>query len=964
VGKQSNGKPQLKSLLKAYFQYVILFFLFSHLCLTLGQAQIFTNLHSFTSDPYPYNNDDGSNPQGGLILSGNILYGTTAYGGYMGNGTVFAISTDGSNFSTLYKFQGGNEGVSPQAGLAISGNNLFGTTVDGGSSYSGFIFETTTSGGGISPIHSLSYGSDGGSPESGLVLNNNTLYGTTTSGGNNGKGTIFSVNTDSTGFANLYSFDGEDGSSPYGGLVLIGNTLYGTTAGGGNSGNGTVFALNTDGTGFTNLYKFNGSDGSGPLGGLASSGNRLYGTTSSGGSSGNGTVFAINIDGSAFTNMHSFASSTDGASPYAGLILSGNELYGTTLSGGLGAGTVFEINADGTSFTNIHNFTGSDGASPQAGLVLTAGTLYGTTVNGGDYGYGTVFRLSLPPQLSDLLATSFFWNATNATFDFSYTNQGGPTTSATTAQLFWATGTTIDTAVTNSPIYTTQIPAGFTGQATIQVPESYFQSPLSNATYLQLVLDPNNLVTETTKTNNTLALQNTFRHVVLVMMENRSFDHFLGWLPGAAGMQSGLTYTNVSGQAFPTWHLTTFQGCGCILPDQSFGAKTQYDNGACDGWLLANPNDNFSIGYYIQSDLAFLGQAATNWTVCDNYFAPIMAETQPNRIYQHAAQTDCLTNRSSPTLTLSLPTIWDNLSTSNLTGRYYHAGFPFLNLWGTKYNSISMGINRFYTDCSNGNLPAVSFVDPLFTSTTVDAIVFNETGGVIGNDTGGNDDHPHSDIRKGEAFLANIYNNITSGSQWSSTILIINFDEWGGFFDHVPPSKVPYADVPDATAYINAGIPTSDPTYGLRGFRVPCLVISPWSHGGNVSSELFDHTSVLKLIENHWNLPRLTARDLTANDLADVLDLGHPDFTPPPQVSVPQGPFGGACKSIQITTQSDGSIAAVWDATCIKIMLQRAPLPTGPWADLTNVLASPYSITAADVKLINAGFLRFRIIQQ
>src|SRR5690242_2730141 len=133
-----------------------------------------------------------------------------------------------------------------------------------------------------------------------------------------------------------------------------------------------------------------------------------------------------------------------------------------------------------------------------------------------------------------------------------------------------------------------------------------------------------------------------FDTVVVVMMENRSFDHLLGWLPGADGRQAGLTYYDRAGVAHQTHPLAPdYQGCGHPDPDHSYeGGRVEYDGGACDGWLRAGANDDYSIGYYERGDLAFLGQAAPAWTSCDRYFAAILAETYPNRIYQHAAQTD------------------------------------------------------------------------------------------------------------------------------------------------------------------------------------------------------------------------------------------------------------------------------------------------------------------------------------
>jgi phospholipase C len=377
-----------------------------------------------------------------------------------------------------------------------------------------------------------------------------------------------------------------------------------------------------------------------------------------------------------------------------------------------------------------------------------------------------------------------------------------------------------------------------------------------------------------------------------------------------------------------------------------------------------------SRGYYNQSDLPFFGRIAPNWTVCDHYFAAIMAETQPNRIYLHAAQTDCLTNRT--TITLKLPTIWDILAQNHVSARYYHASTSFaqtpLFLWGFSYYSISFGVDDFYSDCLNGTLPSVSFVDPFLTSTTLADFLSDNSEQILGDDTGGNDDHPHSDIRNREAFLANVYNAIASSPNWSSTLLIITFDEWGGFFDHVPPPSVPLAEVPDAdkVAYAAVNLSADDPTFGLRGFRVLCLVISPWARKGHVATNLFDHPSVLKLIENRWTLPYLTTRDLNANDLASVLDLDHPDFTPPQPLTesnVPRGPFGGPCPGLQIRIRTAGGIAVDWDPNCIKVVIETAPTPFGPWTEHPDVLAPPYTLSRAQMLQVAEGLMRLRIVR-
>jgi phospholipase C len=972
-------------------------------------AQTFTTLHNFRS-----RGGDGESPQAGLVLSGNTLYGTAWYGGDWTNGTVFAVNTNGTpyGYATLHTFSEtaldtdtnsdysgyftNSDGATPSAGLTLSGNVLYGTADGGGIWSGGTVFKVNTDGSGFRALYSFGVAgfSDGAGPN-GVILSGNTLYGTASAGVSSASGIVFAVNTDGTGFTTLYSFTAtsgpqfgvqvnSDGADP-GALILSGNTLYGNAAAGGTSGKGTVFKVNIDvtGPGFTTLHDFTGGgDGAIPQDGLVLSGNTLYGTASSGGFSGNGTVFAVNTDGTGFRPLHIFTGGTDGASPSAGLVLYGDILYGTAAFGGIsGNGTVFAVNTNGSGFTTLYSFTAvssginSDGAGPLAALIISDNTLYGTTHFGGGSGNGTVFSISLPTP--DLVATSLSWNMTNGGLDFSYANQGAPLHTNTTAKLFWANGPTTNDILSNIAIFTNDIPTGFSGSATNYVPESYLQFPPTNASRLLLVLDPDNLITETTKDNNTLVVTNTFRHVVLVMMENRSFDHLLGWLKGANGAQAGLTFTNERGQQFPTFPLAPyFQGCGCNLPDQAFGAPKVYNDGSWNGWLLANPSDTYSIGYYTQDDLPFFGQVATNWAVCDNYHAALLAETQPNRIYQHAAQTDALQNRDGLGFLnyVTLRTIWDNLSEKGIPAHYYYSPMPKLGrgwvgstlaLWGgpLAYSDISATIGQFFTDCEGGNLPTVSFVDPLFTAV--------EASSIIGlGDTAGNDDHPHSHIWNGESFLASIYNSIIGSPNWSSTVLIINFDEWGGFYDHLPPPYPPgwNGNVPiaDREAYSNAGITFTNVSYGRLGFRVPCIVISPWSRNGSsqkmsVNHELFDHCSVLKMIENRWGLQSLTMRDDNANDLADVLDLDHPNFSPPPILQDARllSTYGGPCANIQETPQANGDIIVSWDATCRKVTLQTAPTANGPWTDRRNVSVSPYVLTLGEQLKSSQGYFRF-----
>jgi uncharacterized repeat protein (TIGR03803 family) len=432
------------------------------------RAQTFTTLYSFTATYKPnFTNGDGAFPYAGLIAnsSGNTLYGAAAHAGISGNGTVFAVNTDGSGFTNLHSFTAidltyltNTDGALPVARLILSGNTLYGTAYVGGSSDAGTVFKVNTDGSGFTNLHSFSGSSDGDDPRVGLLLSGSTLYGAD-DGGSSGNGTVFVLNTDGTGFTNLHRFNYSDGVNPRGELILSNATLYGTAAGGGSWGWGTVFKVNTDGSGFTNLHNFTYNDGASPVGQLVLSGSTLYGNANVGGSSGNGTVFAVNTDGSDFTNLHSFTSThtnssgvftnNDGANSQAGLILSGNILYGTAAQGGSqGAGAVFALKTDGTGFTNLHSFAvapypyyiNSEGANPQAGLILSGNTLYGTASSGGSSGNGTVFSLSFRPQLSIVHSgpnVILSWPTNVAGFDYTcYTLQS---TTNLVSPLVWST---------------------------------------------------------------------------------------------------------------------------------------------------------------------------------------------------------------------------------------------------------------------------------------------------------------------------------------------------------------------------------------------------------------------------------------------------------------------------------------------------------------------------------------------
>lgn len=313
-----------------------------------------------------------------MILSDGVLYGT-ASSGTGDAGAVFSIGLDGGNFQVLHAFA---------------------------------VTQTDSAG--------VSTNADGADSVSPLVLDDDTLYGTTSEGGTNGSGTIFSYNLDTQVFTVLHTFGPQtnigsdqitnvDGSAPNAGLLLLNNQLYGVTVNGGTNGAGLIFSLNLDGSGYTILHEFpkpwffydgitatyTNSEGFHPYGTLIASNGTLYGTAADGGFKGSGSVFSLGTNGSNFTILHMFSEAFDnqngdGMRPMAGLFLDGNSLYGTTFYGGEAAnGVLFSVGLNNTNFSLLHTFNpGSDASNPEGVLCGNANTIYGTAPD-------TLFSLAL-----------------------------------------------------------------------------------------------------------------------------------------------------------------------------------------------------------------------------------------------------------------------------------------------------------------------------------------------------------------------------------------------------------------------------------------------------------------------------------------------------------------------------------------------------------------------------------------
>jgi phospholipase C len=462
-------------------------------------------------------------------------------------------------------------------------------------------------------------------------------------------------------------------------------------------------------------------------------------------------------------------------------------------------------------------------------------------------------------------------------------------------------------------------------------------------------------------------------HVVILMLENRSFDHLLGWLPGANGRQSG-AYQAPDGLLYPNYHLAPdFQGCGYSDADHSWeGWLVEYDHGKCDGFLMRPGTfsssqhaavNTFPIGYYTSKDLPVLAALAQNYTTLDRYFCSIAAETYPNRFYQHSAQTDRDHNSGGPSVS-TIPAIWDQLSPrpgpalpgQPPTGAYYFQDAPFLALWGQKYAQFvrpysqatpvpSNGLvdgstlppitippngQSFLDAIRNGTLPNVAYVDPSFV---------DEGAGTS------DDDHPLADVRLGDKVIANVYHALADAGILDTTILVVTFDEWGGFYDHVPPPTVIDDTNPANVSHTGNTVTLgqSHPNYGQLGFRVPCVVVSPFGAARIVGAGPYEHTSSLAMIESLFGLKPLTARDANAVNLLTSLDLGnrrksHPTSAIPAATGV-AGPAIGAAAACGLPTTT----ASV------------SPAPVSPGADVPEFPVGAVVPVALGVGVAGAG---------
>jgi phospholipase C len=346
--------------------------------------------------------------------------------------------------------------------------------------------------------------------------------------------------------------------------------------------------------------------------------------------------------------------------------------------------------------------------------------------------------------------------------------------------------------------------------------------------------------------------------IVVLMMENRSFDHYFGSFPGADGRNSGLSYPDAGGGSHDTHYLAPdYQGCGFEDPNHSWdGGRLQYGDGRLDGYSEAS--DTFALGYYLQKDLGFLAPAARKYMTFDRYFSSILASTYPNRHYMISAQSGGQKKNTLVPGGNQWETIFDRAAARGISAAYYVVDLPVPALYGSRGIGWTRPIEQFYADAEAGKLPQIAFVDPPFL----------DGGG--GNGLSG-DEHPHGDIRIGQSYMAEVAHAFMESSQYRRGAMFINYDEWGGFFDHVSPVRVP-----DDRASRDL-----DENFGITGFRIPNAVISPFTRRGGVSHMTVTHESILKLISHRFGLGHLNTRHRYASQIGRAFDFEHPDHEVP-----------------------------------------------------------------------------------
>ena len=423
------------------------------------------------------------------------------------------------------------------------------------------------------------------------------------------------------------------------------------------------------------------------------------------------------------------------------------------------------------------------------------------------------------------------------------------------------------------------------------------------------------------------------QHIVVLMMENHSFDDHLGTLGRGDGLTldatgKPLNYNpDPSGGYVRSFHNPNTCGESDSGITQSWNAShVCFDNGTNMGFVKGC--SGAAMGYWEGDDLPFYHDMASRFPIGDRYFCSVMAQTYPNRRFLIAGT--ALGNISTDATGISKVdapngTIFDRLNEHGISWKDYYTDLPTCALFEPVFlnnPTKAVHVSQFFTDAASGNLPAFSLVDPYAN--------FSEEDG---------------DITVGEGYAALVISAVMQGPAWDKTALIWVYDEHGGWYDHVPPQPAVKPD--NVEPMLKPGdVPGS---YDYTGFRVPCCVVSAWSKKNYVSHQTFDHTSILKLVETKWNLPALTFRDANAHNMVDFFDFkaARPPFAEAPALTAPKNPFSSpAALPAGSLTAAD---QAMFHTTCDELPAGSLPPPS---AKILSIPAHAAARLAAQEKRI------------
>lgn len=366
--------------------------------------------------------------------------------------------------------------------------------------------------------------------------------------------------------------------------------------------------------------------------------------------------------------------------------------------------------------------------------------------------------------------------------------------------------------------------------------------------------------------------------IVVLMMENRSFDHYLGSLSllegrtDVDGLTADMSNEDADGNEVKVFHLD--KHCQADPPHGWNSSRRQFDGGTQGGFVKEHAGGRGEtaaevMGYYTRADLPIYYALADAHAICDRWFCSVMGPTWPNRIYAYTATSNGMMSNDFGYVPFEQPSIFSQLDEAGVSWAIYYHEAPFGALVSTSgglFGEHFHPIEQLFRDLEAGTLPQVVFVEPGYTL---------------------NDDHPPHPILLGQALVGTVYKALAESAYWERLLMIVDYDEHGGFYDHVPPPKTQDDHAADG--------------FDQLGHRTPGLVLGPWAKPGACIHTQYDQTSVLKTIQERFGLGTLTRRNEVANPLWDCLDLDamaarrpHPPATIP-TLEVSADDFGSEC---------------------------------------------------------------------